>query len=283
MTGHPTHQPAESFFLKAGEGERYCIYYPPNLDKECLGRVIYVPPFAEEMNKSRRMIALQSRVLADMGYAVLQLDLFGCGDSSGDFADARWNIWIEDLAIAEKWLADKVAVPLSLWGLRLGAHLALDFAGKTSCQIDKVILWQPIIDTAHYLTQFLRLRLVNEILGAGTKTNSPIAQLRNSLAMGNSIEIAGYELAPALANAINAINIATLAVTKCTVHWFEIMPESRPTLTPAAQGCTNSMMQQGSDLKLHFVTGAAFWSTQEITECPALLLEMAQVFCASTS
>jgi len=33
------------------------------------------------MNKSRRMAALQARVFAAMGFGVLQIDLFGCGDS----------------------------------------------------------------------------------------------------------------------------------------------------------------------------------------------------------
>ncbi len=52
------------------------------------------------MNKSRRMAALQARAFAAMGFGVLQIDLFGCGDSSGDFSDARWDIWKQDLAIA---------------------------------------------------------------------------------------------------------------------------------------------------------------------------------------
>ena len=49
------------------------------------------------MNKSRRMAALQARAFAEMGFGVLQIDLFGCGDSSGDFSDARWDIWKQDL------------------------------------------------------------------------------------------------------------------------------------------------------------------------------------------
>jgi len=76
------------------------------------------------MNKARRMAALQSRRLAAAGYSVLQIDLFGCGDSSGDFADARWEIWKQDLRLALGWLKPRVAGPLGLWGLRLGATLA---------------------------------------------------------------------------------------------------------------------------------------------------------------
>jgi len=53
-----------------------------------LGSVLYGHPFAEEMNKSRRMAGLQARALARAGYDVLQIDLRGCGGSSGDFGDA---------------------------------------------------------------------------------------------------------------------------------------------------------------------------------------------------
>src|SRR3546814_1526626 len=57
-----------------------------------------------EMNRSRRMAALQARALAALGIDVLLLDLFGTGDSAGDFRDARWEIWREDAMAAVAWL-----------------------------------------------------------------------------------------------------------------------------------------------------------------------------------
>jgi hypothetical protein len=47
-----------------------------------------VPPFAEEMNKSRRMIAEVGRRLEGSGVGMLLVDLFGTGDSEGEFAQA---------------------------------------------------------------------------------------------------------------------------------------------------------------------------------------------------
>lgn len=278
MINNPAHLPAVPFFMKAENGERFCLYHSPNLHKECLGAFIYIHPFAEEMNKSRRMIALQCRAMADLGYAVLQLDLFGCGDSSGDFADARWEIWIADLATAEKWLSDRITAPISLWGLRLGALLALDFARRFSSKIHRVILWQPIISTELFLTQFLRLRLANEIFSDSKKKNSGTQLLRNELASGKIIEIAGYEISPALVSSIDAINIANLAVTQCPVHWFEIVPESRHSLTPAGESLANTWIQKGSDLSVHLVPCVPFWSTQEISVCSDLLTAMTRLF-----
>ena len=66
--------------------------------------MVYIHPFAEEMNKARRMAALQSRALAAAGFDVLQIDLLGCGDSSGDFGDATWNDWVNDVVHGCRWL-----------------------------------------------------------------------------------------------------------------------------------------------------------------------------------
>ena len=78
------------FFLPSGDGQRFCLYHPAvNAQGVApLGHVVYVHPFGEEMNKSRRMATLQARALAQAGFSVLQVDLLGCGDSSGDFGDA---------------------------------------------------------------------------------------------------------------------------------------------------------------------------------------------------
>ena len=58
-------------------GRRFALHHRPAGPPR--GLVVYVHPFAEEMNKSRRMAALQSRALAEAGFAVLQLDLMEIG------------------------------------------------------------------------------------------------------------------------------------------------------------------------------------------------------------
>src|SRR5688500_10479010 len=109
MKGFSDTPPAEPLFLKLGSGERFCLYHGPRPDRKCRGALIYVHPFGDEMNKSRRMAAIQARSFASTGLCVLQIDLFGCGDSSGEFGDARWNIWKQDLAAAGDWLKKKMA------------------------------------------------------------------------------------------------------------------------------------------------------------------------------
>jgi exosortase A-associated hydrolase 2 len=263
-------RPALPFFLKTDIGERFCLYHAPAPGTECRGAFVYVHPFAEEMNKARRMAALQAKRFADAGYGVLQIDLYGCGDSSGDFGDARWDIWKADLVAAKTWLESQAAVPVSLWGLRLGALLALDFANDANLSLQSLLLWQPVMNGKAFLTQFLRMRLASEMIGGGDK-GSGTQGLRSALAAGISVEVGGYALAPALAASIDGVNATKLIVSNTPVHWFELVSESGRPLPPASAKVSSAWQQQGVDLHVHVVRGLHFWATQEITECPALL------------
>jgi exosortase A-associated hydrolase 2 len=280
MKGFPAILPAEPLFLKVGSGARFCLYHGPRPGRECRGALIYVHPFGDEMNKSRRMAAIQARAFAATGFGVLQIDLFGCGDSTGEFGDARWNIWKQDLAAAGNWLKKRMAVPISLWGLRLGALLALDFAKDRTDSFDKIILWQPVINGESFLTQFLRLRLANEMLSGDNNTPkvSGTHAMRSRLADGETLEVGGYELAPELAAAIDSLKAAELVITRSPVHWFEIVAEPGRPMTAAGARVASGWKQDGADLHVHLVPGLPFWATPEISECADLVTATTNVF-----
>jgi len=197
--------PPRPFFLNAGEAARFCLYHAAA--QPYRGGWLYVHPFAEELNKSRRMAALQARALAQSGFAVLQMDLYGCGDSAGDFGDASWQVWLDDIQLALAWLASETGSPPGLWGLRLGASLAVDYARCGAPT--RLLLWQPVCQGTQYLRQFLRLKVAGDALeqnsGAG------VAAMRQSLLDGTVLEIAGYQLSPALAQAIDSLDLCCLA------------------------------------------------------------------------
>ena len=270
MHGSRDPVPAEAFFLRPGPDQRYAVFYPP-ATSACRGAVLYVHPFGDEMNKSRRMVALQARRLAALGYGVLQLDLHGCGDSAGDFADARWEHWRDDIGAGHAWLRERLDAPLTLWGLRLGALLALDYAASAAKAgpVDRLLLWQPVPQGAAFLKQFLRLLTANDMLtGAGAGSATPPA---DRLAAGATLEVAGYALAPALAAGLAACDASALAPVGSTVHWFETNTAADRPPGPALLRLADAWRAAGVALELHSVVCAPFWSTQEITECPALL------------
>jgi len=260
---------SSAFFLPAEPGNRFCICHGPAHGGTGRG-IVYAHPFGEEMNKSRRMAALQARRLAAAGYTVLQIDLFGCGDSSGDFVDARWEIWKRDLQIAIDWLKSRVHGPLGLWGLRLGATLAADVARDANLGIEQLLLWQPSLNGEQFLTQFLRLRLAAEMLADGA-AQSGVRELRGTLAGGTPLAIAGYDLHPRLAAEIDALRLADLLPAAGRVHCLEVSATTEPKLSPASQRAMDAWRAKGLDVRATAVKGEPFWSTIEIAECEALL------------
>ncbi len=231
------------------------------------------------------MAALQARAFAEIGFGVLQIDLFGCGDSHGDFGEARWNIWKQDLAVAVTWVENHIAAPICLWGLRLGALLALDFAKSSEKKIEQIILWQPVISGESFLTQFLRLRLANEMFSAGANTEKVTGtdMMRASMRAGNALEVAGYELAPDLAAALDNLKAAEMIITKTPIHWFDIVPEPGRPMTPSGAKVAGIWQRNDVDLTVHLVACLPFWATQEISECPAMVSATINVFATAAS
>jgi exosortase A-associated hydrolase 2 len=260
----------EVSFLPSERGSRFLVCHPPAAGVAPAGGIVFVHPFAEEMNKARRMAALQSRRLAATGRAVLQMDLFGCGDSAGEFGDARWSDWKRDVGAAVEWLRARASGPIGLWGLRLGATLAADAAHGTDMAIEELVLWQPVASGEQFLSQFLRLQLAAEMLSAGA-AQSGLRELRATLAGGGVLEIGGYELNPDMAGAIDGLRLADLVPAVKRVHWLEVSTQPEPAITPASRRVVETWRGAGLDVRATAVAGEPFWSTLEIAECAALI------------
>lgn len=252
---------AEPFFLAAHVGERFCLYHPPHPDVPLRGALLYVHPFAEELNKSRRMAALQARAYARAGYGVLQLDLYGCGDSSGDFSDARWHLWLEDLALGWQWLTRRCAAPAYLWGLRLGALLALQFAARARPAPAGLVMWQAVVSGRAHLHQFMRLHSAARMLDPARPASSSPDQ---------TSEVAGYMLAAELADAIQQAEAS--GAPPCAVQWLELSPPAQAAaLQPASALLLERWERAGAEVDAYPLSGTAFWTTPEIAEVPALI------------
>lgn len=259
-------------------GRRLVIHHPP-AGGTPKALVVYVHPFAEEMNKARRMAAMQSRALAADGLAVLQIDLLGCGDSAGDFGDATWAQWVSDVVTAARWLqqqhappANGSAPPLWLWGLRAGTLLATQAAAclaetGTPCHL---LLWQPTPAGKLLLQQFLRLKAAGELLAGQAK--EAMDQLRAELASGRPVEVAGYLLHPALCQGLEQATLqAPAALPPGQLIWLEVSPVEQPALAPAGAGTLTAWRAAGWDVHAQALRGPAFWQTTEIEDAPALI------------
>jgi len=269
---------AKPFFLTGTAGKLFSIYHPACRTVTLRRDLLIIPPFAEEMNRSRRMLAMQARALSAAGVGVLIIDLYGTGDSQGDFNEARWETWKQDVLAALHWLRHDGAVQVSLLGLRLGAMLALDCLREQAGPFEKVILWQPVISGESLMTQFLRVRLAASMLDSAKEKEST-QDLRATLAKGESIEVAGYDLTPELAADIDRLRLEPLASPKMPpVHWLELVSVEGRQPSPATQRVVENWRGQGVRIFSSAVVGEPFWSLPEITVAPGLLRATSQLF-----
>lgn len=242
----------------------YLLFQPSEV--EARGSVLFLPPFTEEMNKSRHIVAVQARDIAAKGYNVLLLDLTGCGDSGGEFVDASWQIWLQDAAFAVHTLTNLGAGPLIFWGLRMGALLACELS-QSRTDVEKLILWQPTLNGEQQIDQFLRLRTVLSVVNGQEPFDRKT--LWNELRSGRSLEIAGYELSSTMALEMAKRRLNDLR-PGCPVHWLEIgnLPNRR--FSVASENVIRNWRGQGSRVEVMSVQGEPFWRIPEAGINPEL-------------
>ena len=257
----------EAFFLPRESGQRFCLFHPAR-NYKARGAVIYVHPFAEEMNKARRMAALQARAMADAGFDVLQIDLLGCGDSSGDFFDATWQAWNDDILAGHLWLRTRSQAPLILWGLRAGCLLAANVADKLPEQVC-FIFWQPVISGKQHWQQFMRLKMAGGLTsGAAKGVNENI---KKQLAAGQTVEIAGYSVSPLLADSLEKAELKMPDVLPSRVILLELSMRDDAMLAALSQKRVEEWQVFGINVEAKIVRGPGFWQTTEIEDAPELI------------
>lgn len=264
----------EAFFLPVDYGrggQRFCLFHHAH-GRQPLGSVLHVHPFAEEMNKARRMAALQSRALAQAGYAVLQIDLLGCGDSSGDFGDASWQDWVTDVVLGCQWLRARSDTALWLWGLRVGCLLATDAARQLN-ETCNFIFMAPSTSGKLQLHQFLRLKAAAGFLNGTSKGVTD--ELRQKLANGSAVEVAGYTVSPELAIGMENSELTPPRVLPASaaprMEWFDLSAREDPRTSPITADAIAKWDLAGYATRNHLVHGPSFWQTTEIEDAPHLV------------
>lgn len=262
-----THRHAFFVEVPGLPGGRFCILHMPPKHVAPHAGVLHVHAFAEEMNKSRRMVSQQAQLLAEAGVAVMQIDLLGCGDSAGDFSDATWAAWIADVKAAAIWLTNKVAAPLWLWGLRAGCLLA----AEALHHLDRpahLLLWQPPASGKVLSQQFVRLRAAAKMVQT---QGSDVEQAQVPGQAPEVTEIAGYPVSAELLAGMAAA-VWRAPGPDARIHWIELSSRAahERALLPASQRLVEDWSSRGCRVQADVVAGPAFWQTTEIEDAPAL-------------
>jgi exosortase A-associated hydrolase 2 len=256
----------DAFFLDTTSGSRFVTVTRPASEPK--GGWIYIHPFAEEMNKSRRMAALAARELAENGWLVLQIDLCGCGDSAGEFADATWQDWLCDITHAWEWLRKECPGIHGIWTLRAASLLATDWL-RNNHEHPPLIFWQPVKNGRQHLVQFLRLKAASEMLSSSSKGVVP--KLRAELESGQSVEVAGYMLSPGLADGLGKSRLQLPKNYPGAVTLLEIVGAERHEPSPGITLLAKELEEAAVEVHLATANGPSFWQTLEIETAPALV------------
>jgi exosortase A-associated hydrolase 2 len=259
------------FFLQGRAGPLFCLHFPAATDGRAARAILVLPPFLEELNKCRRMLALGARALQSIGRDVLLVDLYGTGDSAGDFADASLAVWRADLACAASWLAARGATHLDILAVRAGALLLREIELPAGVKRGRVALWQPVLSGKLLMSQMLRLRLVEGIAdGAGKRLSAP--DVRTMLRNDGRIEVGGYELTENLVSALEELADPLQGAEqweRLTV--LEVASEGVTELSAASRHAVEALRLRGVGVGTKVVSGEPFWATPEIAIVPALL------------
>jgi len=265
----------EAGYLRSADGMLF--YVKRRAPEPAHGCVLVIPPFAEEMNKSRRMIALVARSLANRGFTTILPDLVGTGDSLGDFATATGESWEENLADVCDWCEASGHRVSAILAIRLGAAIALRAVDKGRMpSLKTTVLWQPVFDGRRYLTQFLRLRVAAGLTGESKESTN---DLHARLAKGETIEVAGYEVSSRLAAYVQALTVpATLPQRLGAVTWFDVVRQDGAVQPLWASALCEAARADGRCVHYESVVGEQYWNTVAISTLPELIDRTVEAF-----
>jgi exosortase A-associated hydrolase 2 len=241
-------------------GRIFLLLRAPEKANRC---VLVVPAFGEEMNKSRRQITETAHALVERGFAVLLVDLFGTGDSEGSFAEASWEIWKSDVATAITWATATGLSVDALIATRLGCSLAAATLRDNDQTMATSIFWQPVESGRQFMTQFLRLRVAASMMEDDSKET--VDRLRERLAAGERLSIAGYTLSSELWRAIDSLKLSSL-LNPCLgeLRLLEVGRAADGQLSASGRRLVTAAEDMRIPVLGERISGEPFWSSTEI-------------------
>lgn len=261
--------PFDAYFLTGGRGALFTLHHRPAAALEQSECFVIVPPFAEEMNRCRYMCTLFAQSLRGANYGILSVDLYGTGDSAGDFIDADWQQWRGDILQAIDHAKELGYAKVSLLAIRSGTLLAMEaVAQRSDCH--RLIFWQPAISGDAIITQFLRIKLAASM--ERDEKGVTAADLKAEIANGNSIEVAGYDVSPGLFNGLKDSAVKShLDICSLPIGWFTLVAsEERKPPRPELK-LIDEWRSRGAQIDHKICVGPAYWQAHERTLAPALI------------
>ncbi len=276
----------EKVFFFPGPGNRnlFAFLHHAEPANNSIG-VVYCHPFAEEKNMSHSVIVKAARMIAEAGFPVFRFDLSGCGDSEGDLSSATVEDWRQDIDKAIEMFHQETGVSrYLLWGLRLGAGLALmreQYPGDKDAEPAGLILWQPVLDFSMYIEQFLRRSISSQILKKRNGLAAAGMNAETEMRIYDTAHVIGYPITKHLYNSFKELGRKPLMVTPSPPTLIvSISLQDQPAV--AMKQHAERLLQSGTPATLCHVSAEPFWDRYWQWECKnaaAVTLQWIKKFC----
>ncbi|MEO0410300.1 MAG: hypothetical protein AAF221_00490 [Pseudomonadota bacterium] len=262
----------EIFFLGSGCDARLVTSHGPwkglprRKDKVA---VIFLQPFAEEMNRCRRLISLSQDALSARGICSLTIDYLGTGDSAGAFEDASLKAWTDDVNRLCDLAISAGAKTLQFVGVRFGALLAETIAASRQ-DVTQILALQPQESYMRAMRQFIRIAAASlDETGSGTAgvlKPSPAKQLE----AGARIMVGGYEVTPELYSEFKTSKAPGKIPCPITAAFVGVKSAHSDILTSADRRTVSQMSQRAPQVHYVAINDVQLWH-QGIPEEPRVM------------
>lgn len=171
----------------------YGVFHPAAPAQQRGVGVLVCNPLGQEAVRFHRMLRVLSDRLAGRGIGVMRFDYFGVGESAGDDEDGELSGWRDDVLSAHAELLRRARPTRIIWlGARLGATLAALASSALPEPVDRLILWDPVVDGRRCLNELgmAQARALAEASGRSAPsatTSMPIAGEALGFGMGASM------------------------------------------------------------------------------------------------
>lgn len=191
---------------------------------------VFCHPFAEDKLWSHRVFVSFARELASGGHPVLRFDYMGNGDSEGGFEQSSVHTGARDVERAIDFLRVQTgASGVGLLGLRFGASLAAVVAERRD-DVCGLVLWAPIVNGDRYLQELLRANVATQ-MAVYREVRVDRTALVAALAQGRTVNVDGYELAPAMCEQLAEIDLTrrpSRYAGRCVIVQIERSAAAKP-------------------------------------------------------
>jgi len=200
-----------SGYVAAGTRQLYVTFHEPSNGRLPRDGLLVLGPFGEERKCAYRTLVRLARACADAGLAVARFDYGGTGESTGRHADISLSEWVDEAAIVAGVLKRRFGLErLGVAGVRLGANLAVRLAGVAD--LSTLVLVEPILLGASYLSELQRRKQIKEMMGGGT-ARTAATDMEATWKAGKCVDFDGFDIGPGLAGELKDLALETELAT----------------------------------------------------------------------